>query len=327
MTRSFGSASAPPPTMPRVRSSPGGAAARHRQPRPPRSASFVGTFEQRPPAFSARKVAGVVAHRAARPGEPVERTAAQRDGGFDRHHWSRGGGRLARRALRHPLRPGHLHPVHRPRPRGSARLRRPPARAATDRGGGAAGRGRGHARTARGAGPRRAPRGGDPAGRAAPPPAAPAARATRMPAASRMAPQCRAGPASGRHAVFSAESLLGIGVVHDGSLEPRTVVAAAESRREPRHRGALAWRAAADRPGRRHHGRLRRRAPGPPRRAGRHPRRRRRSDEPASVALVFDPHPDEVLRPGTVRAAAGAAGREPDADGEARHPAHRRDPL
>jgi tRNA pseudouridine55 synthase len=33
---------------------------------------FVGTFEQRPPAFSARKTAGVVAHRAARAGTPVE---------------------------------------------------------------------------------------------------------------------------------------------------------------------------------------------------------------------------------------------------------------
>lgn len=35
-------------------------------------ASFIGTFEQRPPAFSARKVAGTVAHRAARAGQPVE---------------------------------------------------------------------------------------------------------------------------------------------------------------------------------------------------------------------------------------------------------------
>jgi tRNA pseudouridine55 synthase len=35
-------------------------------------ASFVGTFEQRPPAFSARKTGGVVAHRAARAGTPVE---------------------------------------------------------------------------------------------------------------------------------------------------------------------------------------------------------------------------------------------------------------
>jgi len=34
--------------------------------------SFVGTFEQRPPAFSARKTGGVVAHRAARAGNPVE---------------------------------------------------------------------------------------------------------------------------------------------------------------------------------------------------------------------------------------------------------------
>jgi tRNA pseudouridine55 synthase len=35
-------------------------------------ASFVGTFQQRPPAFSARKQGGVVAHRAARAGTPVE---------------------------------------------------------------------------------------------------------------------------------------------------------------------------------------------------------------------------------------------------------------
>lgn len=35
-------------------------------------ASFVGTFEQRPPAFSARKTGGVVAHKAARAGNPVE---------------------------------------------------------------------------------------------------------------------------------------------------------------------------------------------------------------------------------------------------------------
>ena len=38
-------------------------------------AFFVGTFEQRPPAFSARKVEGTVAHRAARAGRPVEATA------------------------------------------------------------------------------------------------------------------------------------------------------------------------------------------------------------------------------------------------------------
>jgi tRNA pseudouridine55 synthase len=37
--------------------------------------AFVGTFEQRPPAFSARKTGGVVAHRAARAGNPVEAPA------------------------------------------------------------------------------------------------------------------------------------------------------------------------------------------------------------------------------------------------------------
>ena len=35
-------------------------------------ASFVGTFEQRPPAFSARKLGGAVAHRAARAGTSLE---------------------------------------------------------------------------------------------------------------------------------------------------------------------------------------------------------------------------------------------------------------
>jgi tRNA pseudouridine55 synthase len=38
-------------------------------------ASFIGTFEQRPPAFSARKVAGTVAHRAARAGAPIAASA------------------------------------------------------------------------------------------------------------------------------------------------------------------------------------------------------------------------------------------------------------
>lgn len=40
-------------------------------------ASFVGTFEQRPPAFSARKVDGRVAHRAARAGAPIEAAVRQ----------------------------------------------------------------------------------------------------------------------------------------------------------------------------------------------------------------------------------------------------------
>ncbi len=35
-------------------------------------AGFVGTFEQRPPAFSARKLAGRTAYRAARAGEPID---------------------------------------------------------------------------------------------------------------------------------------------------------------------------------------------------------------------------------------------------------------
>lgn len=38
-------------------------------------ALFVGSYEQRPPAFSARKVGGTVAHRAARAGSPVDAPA------------------------------------------------------------------------------------------------------------------------------------------------------------------------------------------------------------------------------------------------------------
>ena len=38
-------------------------------------AFFIGTFDQRPPAFSARKVEGRAAHRAARAGKPVEAAA------------------------------------------------------------------------------------------------------------------------------------------------------------------------------------------------------------------------------------------------------------
>ncbi|MDQ2854521.1 MAG: tRNA pseudouridine(55) synthase TruB [Chloroflexota bacterium] len=40
-------------------------------------ALFIGTFEQLPPAFSARKVAGAVAHRAARAGSPIAAAARQ----------------------------------------------------------------------------------------------------------------------------------------------------------------------------------------------------------------------------------------------------------
>ena len=38
-------------------------------------ALFVGSYEQRPPAFSARKVGGTVAHRAARAGSPIDAPA------------------------------------------------------------------------------------------------------------------------------------------------------------------------------------------------------------------------------------------------------------
>jgi tRNA pseudouridine55 synthase len=51
---------APPPDLPVIASA---------------LALLVGTFEQRPPAFSARKVSGEVAHRAARAGHPVEPAA------------------------------------------------------------------------------------------------------------------------------------------------------------------------------------------------------------------------------------------------------------
>jgi tRNA pseudouridine55 synthase len=55
-------AGSPPPALPAVTAA---------------LADFVGTFEQRPPAFSARKVAGNVAHRAARAGRPVNAAARQ----------------------------------------------------------------------------------------------------------------------------------------------------------------------------------------------------------------------------------------------------------
>ena len=57
---------------PRARSSPSTLRCRRRRAITDALAGFVGTFEQRPPAFSARKVAGRTAYRAARAGEPID---------------------------------------------------------------------------------------------------------------------------------------------------------------------------------------------------------------------------------------------------------------
>ena len=105
--------------------------------------SFVGTFDQLPPSFSARKVAGRPAYRAARAGEPVELaprtvTVDRIDLlGIDIDEDALG------RAARHPLRAGDVHPLDRQGPRRAARMRWSPSRPAPYRGSRAA-RGRGH---------------------------------------------------------------------------------------------------------------------------------------------------------------------------------------
>ena len=70
--RRSASASAPPPMTRRDRSTPTDAPLPSDEAIADALAGFVGTFEQRPPAFSARKVAGRTAYRAARAGEPID---------------------------------------------------------------------------------------------------------------------------------------------------------------------------------------------------------------------------------------------------------------
>jgi len=189
--------------------------------------AFVGTFEQRPPAFSARKIGGVVAHRAARSGQPVDAPArpvhvdsiaitgsVAGDGWLDLRCDILCGPGTYIRSIARDLGDrlgcgGYLRSLRRTVAAGlrvedaiSPEQLDELARA-------------GHIDDA----------------------ILPIAPLLRMPHlelddedarrfAHGAAVPSRA--ASGRHAVFSAESLLGIGVVHDGSLEPRTVVAAGE---------------------------------------------------------------------------------------------------
>ena len=87
-------------------------------------AGFVGTFDQRPPAFSARKQGGRTAHRAARAGEPLDLAAADGDGRRDRparHHARR---RRRRRRGSTCAAARDVRALDRPRPRRAAGLRR-----------------------------------------------------------------------------------------------------------------------------------------------------------------------------------------------------------
>lgn len=190
-------------------------------------ASFVGTFEQRPPAFSARKVAGTVAHRAARAGRPVE-AAARRvtvhsidlldieagDGWLDVRCDIRCAPGTYIRSIARDLGErlgcgGHLHA-----------LRRTEAAGLTAADGVTPDRLEEMARAGR----------LDEA-------IVPIASLLRLPplqldeeAAGRFAHgsavQLRGEHGSGRHAVFGDGELLGIGLLTDGRLEPRTVIAA-----------------------------------------------------------------------------------------------------
>lgn len=191
-------------------------------------ASFVGTFEQRPPAFSARKVAGAVAHRAARAGNPIDAPprsvtvhAIELFGTEAGDRWLdvrcdiRCGPGTYIRSIARDLGErlgcgGHLHDLRRTEaaglqasdgvtPEGLERL------AEADR------------------------------LQEAILPVAPLLRLPHLgldpEAAGRFvhgsAVQVRGQPTSGRHAVFGDGMLLGIGMLRDGILEPRTVVAAA----------------------------------------------------------------------------------------------------
>jgi len=187
--------------------------------------TLVGTFEQRPPAFSARKTGGVVAHRAARAGRPIESPARSvtvesidllgsesGDGWLDLRCDIRCGPGTYIRSIARDLGDrlgcgGHLHALRRTE---AAGLRVAdaitPARleelSATGRLGEAI---------------------------------LPAGPLLHLPevrldaeAAGRFvhgsAVQLRGASGSGRHAVFGERGLLGIGTLSDGLLEPRTVI-------------------------------------------------------------------------------------------------------
>lgn len=192
----------------------------------PALASFVGTFEQRPPAFSARKVDGRVAHRAARAGAPVEATARQvtvqsidllgierGDGWLDVRCEIRCGPGTYIRSIARDLGEllgcgGHLHGLRRTEAAGL--------------------------RVVDGVTPERLEELAR-AGRLAEA-ILPVASLLRLPplrldaeAAGRFthgsAVQVHGDHPAGRHAVFAEGELLGIGLLNGGLLEPRTVIA------------------------------------------------------------------------------------------------------
>ena len=189
-------------------------------------ALFVGTFDQRPPAFSARKVEGRVAHRAARAGTPVEAAprrvtvnsidllgTEREDGWLDVRCDIRCGPGTYIRSIARDLGErlgcgGHLHALRRTE---AAGLRVADAVTPDQL-----------ERLAR----------SDRLGEAI----LPIASLLRLPplrldaeAAGRFthgsAVQVRGQHGAGRHAVFGDRGLLGIGILTDGLLEPRTVIA------------------------------------------------------------------------------------------------------
>ena len=189
--------------------------------------SFVGTFEQRPPAFSARKVGGDIAHRAARAGRPIDApgrtvtvdaidvlSSEQGDGWLDLRCDIRCGPGTYIRSLARDLGErlgcgGYLHALRRTE---AAGLRADDGTAPADLEQLAADGRLGEAIL----------------------PVAPllqlprllldAAAADRFIHGSSVLMQGAAG--SGRHAILRDDLLLGVGVVRDGVLEPRTVIAA-----------------------------------------------------------------------------------------------------
>jgi tRNA pseudouridine55 synthase len=188
-------------------------------------ATFVGTFEQRPPAFSARKTGGVIAHRAARAGSPVDAAARsvtvesidllgseQDDGWLDLRCDIRCGPGTYIRSIARDLGErlgcgGHLHALRRTE---AAGLRADDAIAPT----------------------RLEELASD--GQLSPAilPVAPLLHLPELlldaEAASRFvhgsAVPMRGTAGAGRHAVFSEGQLLGVGMLRDGLLEPRTVI-------------------------------------------------------------------------------------------------------
>ena len=187
--------------------------------------AFVGTFDQRPPAFSARKTGGVIAHRAARAGNPIESPARSvtvdaidvlgaepGDGWLDLRCDIRCGPGTYIRSIARDVGDrlgcgGHLHALRRTEAAGL--------------------------RVADAIAPARLEELST-AGRLeeAILPAGPLLHLPELrldaEAAGRFvhgsAVQLRGTGGSGRHAVFSERGLLGIGTLRDGLLEPRTVV-------------------------------------------------------------------------------------------------------